>query len=120
MNTATTDNLDGLVEWDAPFRITAGMLTLASDVYAPEVLNDENHDIYIEADGWTAFTGYTGQWSYSGAVMHPSEYIGGRLADAILEMAAEDSRTVFALVEVRDESGEYPDGDPIGWAVLYR
>lgn len=55
--------------------------------YAPEVYHSETNDIEIQGDGWQALTGYTGQYGYDGAVMHPSEYIGGTLADDILATA---------------------------------
>src|SRR5690606_17743804 len=37
----------------------------------------------IAGQGWTVETGWSGQYSYSGPVMHESEYIGGSLADHI-------------------------------------
>lgn len=94
------------------------------DVYAPDVVNDPDGDIEIMGEGWTALTGKTGQYSYHGAVMHPSEFIGERLAKDIAEMcddAYEDGRKLaWTVVEVRDDDLQYPDGDPIGWVMVYR
>lgn len=110
----TTDTLDKLVEFDSPFRIDEnGNLSEAyGEFYAPDVYNDSSADILIESNDWEALTGYTGQYGYNGAVMHPSEFIGGGLARDILENPG-----VYVLVEVRDESGEYPE-TAIGWAIL--
>lgn len=86
------------------------------NVYVPEVLNDPETDIHIAAEGWYAVVGNTGQYSYRGAVMHPSETASDA---AILEWVREREGTVFAIVEVRDNEGNY-GSDPIGWAVIYR
>ena len=45
--------------------------------------------------------------------MHPSEYLAGSLARDII-----DNPGIYVLVEVQDEDGGYPEGDPIGWAIL--
>lgn len=115
---ATSQNLDDLVEFDSPFKIVDGRVAHADGVYAPEVTHDEEKDIIIWDDKWSAFTGYTGQYSYNGAVMHSSEYLGGRLAEDALEMAAEEPNTGFVIVEVVDLEAD-DDDDPVGWALLY-
>jgi len=72
-----------------------------SEVYAP--------DLYAEtvSDGWELMNGYSGQYGYSGPVMHPSEFIGGRMADDILTTPG-----VYVAV-IAD--GDEEDSD--GWAV---
>lgn len=58
-------------------------------LYAPEVAggNEREQTAYAERQGWSLLTGWTAQYGYHGAHMHPSEYVGGRLADFILTTA---------------------------------
>lgn len=97
-------------------------------VYAPEsvIETDEDGQIlaghetawieYLRSQGWEPERGWTGQYGYAGPIMHPSEYIGGHLADHILETPG-----LWVAVSVEcipwDEDGE---SDAAGWAVLYR
>lgn len=94
--------------------------------YVPDVMHDDAQDVLINErtredaralTGWDVLTGHTGQYGYRGAVMHPSETADD---DTLRAWVREAGGDIFAIVEVRDENGEYPDGDPIGWAVLYR
>ena len=39
---------------------------------------------------------------------------------AALGVAADEMPFAGELIQVRDEEGDYPSGDPIGWAVVYR
>jgi hypothetical protein len=50
-----------------------------TDVYAPTLYDDE-----LDSDRWELLDGYSGQYGYSGPVMHPSEFIGGGMARDIL------------------------------------
>jgi hypothetical protein len=89
--------------------------------YAPDVTMGTRHDGQIldehEADwtgqvrseGWEPQTGWTGQYSYHGPVMHPSEFIGGPLADHIAETPG-----LWVAVEVTCD-----DGESAGWAILH-
>lgn len=98
-----------------------GNVTDAQNVWAPEVYvdTDENgqilneHEIEmvdsVRSQGWKLLTGYTGQWMYSGPIMHSSEFIGGALADDILAIPG---TYVAVSVETLDD-GE----DAAGWAV---
>jgi hypothetical protein len=134
---ATAEDLQRIAEFDHPFTVHADG-SLSDDgvdgVYAPDVFHDDAADITIDgaagtrANGWEALTGYTGQWSYNGAVMHASEYLGGGLARDIL---AEPGVYVVVVVNVHpgddDPDGEFDpdDGDgelpePAGWAILRR
>lgn len=125
------EKIDGQ-EMDSVFFVTAGaILHGPPGVYAPEVYNDETEDITIDGrsvvdSGWTPLTGYTGQHGYRGAVMHTSEYIGGRLAEDIIEMSAEAEAEGHPLlwaitsVECFPDEEEPEDPTPAGWVVLYR
>jgi hypothetical protein len=73
-------------------------------------------DIY-DLGGWKLLNGFSGQYLYSGPIMHESEYVGGRLETYIRENAG-----FYVCVEI---TGMYPsedDGEPecVGWAVAYR
>lgn len=119
--TVTTDTLDDAVEWDRPFTITAGAPNYPAPNYtddhpglfAPDVLHDPDGDVTVEGDGWEALTGHSGQDRYNGPIMHISETLSGGLADRIVREGG-----TYVITEVRDEDGTFPDGDPIGWAVL--
>lgn len=108
-------------DFDNVYRLTPeGHIAEARDLYAPDVSHSETEDITIDGD-WSALTGHTGQYAYSGAVMHPSEQWGDWAITALTEIAQQTGQPLaFSVVEVRDTDGCYPDGDPIGWAVTYR
>src|SRR5689334_24718518 len=77
-----------------------GSITDPANVYAPETvvaLDDDGQmigsddldgvDVLISGtDGWRFMHGYTGQYGSSGRsfIMHPSEFIGGRMERDIL------------------------------------
>lgn len=111
------------VDFDHVFRVTDTDVVDVPGQYAPDVTNDPDGDVEV-GRGWQCLTGMTGQYGYSGAVMHPSEYIGEGIARRMREMAwqaEQDGHALaFAVVEVRDDDGSFPDGDPIGWAIAYR
>ena len=84
-----------------------------SGVYAPEI---SWPDVDVTGQGWQLLDRYSGQYGYSGPVMHPSEYIGGRMERDIL---AEPGVYVAVVV---DEVGDGDDAQtvPVGWAVARR
>lgn len=109
-------------------------------VYAPEVycdyegpftdgqiLDEHERDMIesIKAQGWTVETGWSGQDSgkYNGAIMHVSEYIGGALAEHILETPG---YWVACSVEIHpgEDDPEHNDGsgesETAGWIVMHR
>ncbi len=94
-----------------------GSLTEPEGIWAPEVYDDPDNDIWTWT-GWRALTGLTGQDSYHGAVMHPSEYIGAGIARYMQEMAEEEPVT-FAHVVVTDPFAEDDEDDVVGWAIVY-
>jgi hypothetical protein len=88
--------------------------------WAPEVVNDPDGDVdmcgYHE---WSCITGMTGQYGYSGAVMHPSEYVGDGVARVMAEMSAE-LPIAFCLTVVTDLDTREGDDNAVGWAICYR
>jgi len=124
-------------EFNAVYGIDREGNILAPDgEYAPDVTHDPDGDVLIDGgptksasnnsfdvnSGWDVLTGHTGQYGYRGAVMHPSELWGAWAIDHLTTIADSDliEYVLFAVVEVRDEDGDYPEGDPIGWAVIYK
>jgi hypothetical protein len=92
-----------IMEFGHPVRVHPdGSVTDAASVYAP--------DLYDEAvgSGWTLLDGYSNQYGYAGPIMHPSEFIGGRMARDILA----EPGVYVALVSYSTD-----DDDVNGWAV---
>jgi hypothetical protein len=117
--------LNEVMEFDHVVRVLdEHRVTDAKDSYAPELIMFVNQDGQAEPDSdeelasqagsadWQLLTGWTGQHGYRGPVMHPSEYVGGALADHILNTPGE---YVVTAVETDDDSDE-----PAGWAIAYR
>lgn len=65
--------------------------------------------------GWDVETGWSGQYCYSGPIMHASEYVGGALADHIRET---DGYWVAVVAEVYPYDEDDPE--PAGWVLLHR
>lgn len=113
------------VDFDRVFVMDGSVLgfrhVYPENVYAPEsVTHDDSEDILIDGvplsrSAWSALTGMTGQQGYNGAIMHPSEYIGRRIAEH-MSYLSEDVPVTFVVCEVRDDD----DCTPVGWSVLYR
>lgn len=97
------------VEFDHVFRITnGGMVTDApSGIYAPSSTDGE-----LDSDDWEYWSdGYSGQYGYRGPIMHPSEFIGGRIERDLVA-----SPGIYAVVA--DESSgtdaeDIPDDFPV-------
>lgn len=125
--------LNERMEFDHVVAVYAGgMLRDApAGVYAPEsyidTLDDDAGSILqshedawredMQRTGWEVFSdGYSGQYLYSGPIMHASEYIGGGLER---DMLAKPGLYVAVTVEClpHTEDGET---EPAGWAVLRR
>ena len=104
------------VEFGAVFTVYPdGTWSETSELHVPDVVNDPDADVWVASDRWEPLTGMTGQYGYSGAVMHPSELPGEGMAQRLLDIAADEERPVsFALQTVWDEDA----GTDIGWAVL--
>jgi hypothetical protein len=121
------DWLDAMMDFDHVIMVTAsGKVTDGpAGVYAPEsvigtdsdgqVLADDEREwiASLERQGWETFTdGYSGQYGYSGPIMHASEYIGGSLAEDIVRRPG---LYAAVTVETLDDSEE-----AAGWAVVFR
>lgn len=104
------------LDFGTVFTVRDGEVIKLSNEYAPSVYHDPDSDVIIDGDGWSCFTGLTGQYSYHGAVMHPSEYIGDGIAELIAEHAEDDEDAMFAIVTVED----FDDEEPVGWAIAYK
>ena len=112
-------------EFDHVFRVTANGVIEEPDYIGPDLYHDDKEDIVdngapMSSSEWTALTGYTGQYGYDGAVMHSSEYIGGRLAEDIISLSAGGDLGGMPLVWVVTSVELLDDDDVVGWAVLYR
>lgn len=129
--TLTREELDTLAQsiqdqpFDCPFTIAPdGTLSDVDHLYAPTVYHDDATDIMIDGAGWSALTGLTGQYSYSGAVMHPSEYVGRGIAEHLAYLAADEPCTfVLVVCEVLpedDADAGADDPEPAGWCILMR
>lgn len=86
--------------------------------------DDQWHDSLELPEGWSLMNGYSGQYGYSGPIMHPSEYIGGGMERDILEAPGH-----YVALTVEADCGyteEFCTEDagcdcfPAGWAVAYR
>lgn len=84
----------------------------------------EWHENFQLPDGWELLRGFTGQYSYNGPVMHPSEFIGGGLERHIRETPG-----YYVALTVESDCGYTEpnctedagcDCEPDGWAVAYR
>lgn len=86
----------------------------------PDIWDDPRGDVSVEGE-WDVLRGFTGQYGYRGAVMHPSEQWGEWAVAELTRLAAgSDDPVLFVVLEVPEADGRYPDGDPIGWVVAHR
>lgn len=99
-----------------------GSLFTEPEVHLPDVWHDDEHDIVIEDEQFTALTGHTAQYAYNGAVMHASEqFSASHLCELITHAQYRPKGVVFGLVIVNVlPTTDEPDPEPAGWAVLMR
>jgi len=104
----TADKLNDLMQFEHVIEVHEdGTVTEPSGIYAPEVV--EINGVAGTGDpSWELLNGFSGQYGYSGPVMHPSEYIGDGLARYILETPG-----IYVAVVVSDVHHD----DDAGWAV---
>lgn len=121
------------IDFDHTFTLTEDGVIGESTEYGPSVHNDPDGDILIESRDWEALTGLTGQYSYNGAVMHPSEFIGGTcISGAMVHLCEDMPPQTFVITSVEvdcdDECGGAEDSDkcedfgdhfPAGWCILH-
>lgn len=91
----TAETLTHKVDFDSPFRVNEdGTISRGIGIYAPEqIMGDEIDDkdrkkLVYDFPGypqWELISGFSGQDSYAGPVMHNSEYLGGGMAEYVLE-----------------------------------
>jgi hypothetical protein len=123
----TRDDLDSRMEWDSFYRIVNGELIRVDEYPCPSVywisetssIDGKSH---VEIDGtapdgytMTLLNGFSGQYSYNGPVMHPSEYVGGGLASFMLENMSSEG-CLYAITEIVDIDDLY--SCPEGWAIV--
>jgi hypothetical protein len=119
-------DLNGIMEFDHVIQVHAdGTVTDGpAGIYAPESVittdadgqilaaDEAEYTASIERQGWQLERGLTGQYGYSGPIMHASEYVGGELEDHIRETPG---LWTVVTVETLDDSE-----DAAGWAIAYR
>lgn len=113
MTKATADTLHHLTDFDSPFRIAeGGYIKKATGIYAPDLLNDE----LSGAQGWEFINGFSGQDRYAGPIMHESEYLGGGMAQYVL-----DNPGVYVLVAAYYDPEDEAEDSAVeihGWALV--
>lgn len=127
--------LNDIMQPDHVIRVKGGVITesgFPASVHAPELMIGTDADGSILAEherhliqdakryGWDVQTGWSGQYSYSGPIMHSSEFIGGALADHIRETDGYWVVVVAECHELRDENGDDITDNPAGWLLLHR
>lgn len=93
--------------------------------YAELNVATDGTDEFNLPEGWELLTGFTGQYSYNGPVMHPSEFIGGGLETYILEtpgyyvaLVVEGHCDYDGTTDCDPETG--CNCEPAGWAIAYK
>jgi hypothetical protein len=116
---ATRNNLNDIMEFEYVVKVDEdGNVERMSDVYAPSLYDGE-----LDSSEWT-LVGNSGQQG-GGHLMHNSEFIGGGLADMILETPGYYV-AVVCYWGPDDNELEDPDYDENtydgveGWGVAYR
>lgn len=149
--------LSKIMEFDRVLRVhTDGTVSHPTDVHAPEVhldtgddgqILDEHEEAmikYIKDQGWSLMRGWSGAYlAGDSPIMHESEFIGGHLAEEILETAEQEDDVdyVALVVEVDsevcpnesdtctlsdpcvlcyDDTGEQREREAAGWLIAYR
>jgi hypothetical protein len=103
--------LNDIMEFDHVIRV----LSDGSVVDVPEECTPTLHEGELSDQRWYLYTrGYSGQYDYSGPVMHDSEFIGGTLADDIL---SEPGVYVALQNELDDPRGGSMQDGTEGWAI---
>lgn len=110
------------IEYNTPFVLSenGGWLPVIIDTPLPEAVRDEDDswgvrldDLYpVKGKEWNLIHGMSAQYSYNGASMHPSEFIGRGMAEEMLRLSEGDPQ-VFLILEINeDELGS--------WCIAYR
>lgn len=113
-------DLNRWVEFDSPFEVrdlpdyppAQPQVRHKWVLYVPSYFDDE-----IDGSGWETWSqGYTGQDSYSGPVMHNSEYLGGRMAVDLLNDPGVYVITAATWSPIDEINNDEPYIE--GWVVL--
>lgn len=110
-NVDSTRPLTDIMEFDHVIRVhDDGRITAPRGIWAPEL-----HDGELDSAGWSLLDGFSGQYRYSGPIMHSSEFIGGGMETYIRETPG----VYVSLVDypVCGDDCENCDCYPDGWAV---
>lgn len=119
--TPTPETLSDLMEFDHVIQVHEdGTVTDAPGVYGPEYLEGSTDGTREDiGPDWDLVTdGYTGQYGYSGPIMHNSESIGGALARDILALPGYYVALVCLWPDDTETDQDGPHAE--GWAVAYR
>ena len=108
----------GLSDPDAGIGMGTALVELPRPHSGPLVSNSDSElQEQARSSGWDGLlTGFTGQYSYNGPVMHDSEYVGGGLARYILENPGWYCATAVTAPALDDETTTYV----CGWAIAYK
>jgi hypothetical protein len=127
--------LNTVMEIDRVIRVLPGRAVTAPDTrnrasWAPEAVISLDKDGQVTAggeegmtamarwSGWNLMYGYSGQQGgRDSALMHPSEFIGGRMADDILDNPGLYVALAVTGLYPPQEAEERGSDDPIGWVV---
>jgi hypothetical protein len=118
--------LNEIMQFDHVIRVNADGTIDESvpGVHAPEfdVETDEDGQILDEHEramieevrrqGWELLTGWTGQYAYSGPIMHASEFVGGGLEQHIRETPG-----LYCCVTIETDDDH---DEAAGWAIAFR
>jgi hypothetical protein len=112
-----TRELNDKMEIDHVIRVDVnGEVSDTTGIYAPSLLDGE-----LDGSEWSFFSaGYSGQYSYSGPIMHDSEYIGGGLEFDILSTPGVYA-AVASYYSADPDGNECGDDEELygeGWAVV--
>lgn len=126
------ETLNSIMEFDHEIRVSVtGEITDSElDFYGTATMyltDPETGRWELETDmpeGWSLLEGFTGQYSYNGPVMHPSEFIGGGLERHIRETPGHYvAITVGSDCNYTEDGCDEEDGclcESDGWAVAFK
>ena len=86
-----------------------------SSVEQPLDINGDAKGEPEPPSGWTFFQGFSGQQSYSGPVLHTSEFVVGGLEKRIRENPG-----LYVALSVEATEGGEGESTIVGWVVAFR
>lgn len=102
-------DINAIMSFDRVIEVKEDGSIIDSKEYAPCLLGE-----WLDDSSWELMNGYSGQYCYSGPIMHPSEFIGGKMEEDIRENPG-----IYVAVVSFCDSDECEEGcDEVdGWAV---